>query len=98
MIQCDVPTDLDSVFRDSVRRRLIQLGYRILGDFYPEGATPQLIAKTIFVAGSTSAPTPLMRDYSPKSGQNIKVELSTFPAQPVAGKNTQMHFTITPAA
>jgi len=71
--------------------------YRILGDFYPEGATPQLIAKTIFVAGSTSAPAPLMRDYSPKSGQNIKVEFSTFPAQPAAGKNTQMRFTITPA-
>jgi len=71
--------------------------YRVVGDFYPEGATPQLIAKTIFVAGSTSAPAPLMRDYSPKSGQNIKVEFSTFPAQPAAGKNTQMRFTITPA-
>jgi len=39
----------------------------------------------------------LTRDYSPKSGQNIKVEFSTFPAQPAAGKNTQMRFTITPA-
>ena len=71
--------------------------YRVLGDFYPEGATPQLIAMTIFVAGRTTAPAPLVRNYSPKSGQNIKVELSTFPAQPVAGKNTQMRFTITPA-
>jgi len=71
--------------------------YRILGDFYPEGATPQLIAKTIFVAGNASPPPPLTRDYSPKSGQNIKVEFSTFPAQPAAGKNTQMRFTITPA-
>src|SRR5437667_5971765 len=26
--------------------------YRVLGDFYPDGATPQLIAKTMFVAGT----------------------------------------------
>ncbi len=26
--------------------------YRVLGDFYPDGATPQLIAKTVFVAGT----------------------------------------------
>jgi len=70
--------------------------YRILGDFYPEGATPQLIVKTVFVAGNTSPPPPLTRDYSPKTGQNIKVELSTFPVQPVAGKNTQLRFNITP--
>src|SRR5207248_9437513 len=36
------------------------------------------------------------RDYSPKTGQNIKVELSAFPSQPVAGKNTQMRFNIAP--
>ena len=70
--------------------------YRVLGDFYPEGATPQLIVRTIFVAGTSPAPPPLPRDYSSKSGQNIKVELSTFPSQPVAGKNTQMRFNITP--
>src|SRR2546426_10874877 len=46
--------------------------YRVLGDFYPEGATPQLIVKTIFVAGNAPRPAPLTRDYAPKSGQNIK--------------------------
>ena len=70
--------------------------YRILGDFYPEGATPQLIAKTIFVAGPPSQLVPLTRDYSAKNGENLKVELTTAPAQPVAGMNTQMRFKITP--
>ncbi len=71
--------------------------YRILGDFYPEGATPQLIAKTIFVAGGPRPGAPLSKDFSPKAGENLKVELSTFPAQPVAGTNTQLHFKIDPA-
>ncbi|HYR88314.1 MAG TPA: heavy metal-binding domain-containing protein [Terriglobia bacterium] len=70
--------------------------YRVLGDFYPEGATPQLITKTIFVAGSATRPTPLTRDYSRKTGENLQVELSTTPPQPVAGLNTQMRFSITP--
>jgi Heavy metal binding domain len=70
--------------------------YRVLGDFYPEGATPQLIVKTIFVAGNAPGPVPLTRDYAPKSGQNIKVEFSTLPLQPIAGKNTQMRFKIVP--
>ena len=26
--------------------------YRILGDFYPDGATPQLVAKTIILPGT----------------------------------------------
>src|SRR5437868_8637910 len=29
--------------------------YRILGDFYPDGATPQLIAKTVLVPGQPPA-------------------------------------------
>jgi hypothetical protein len=70
--------------------------YRILGDFYPEGATPQLITKTIFVAGVPPAAAALKRDYSPKSAENLNVELVTAPAQPVAGGNTQMRFTVTP--
>jgi hypothetical protein len=70
--------------------------YRVLGDFYPEGATPQLISKTIFVSGTPAPSPPLTRDYSPKNAVNLRVELATFPAQPVAGKNTQMRFTINP--
>ena len=45
--------------------------YRVLGDFYPAGATPQLNARTIFVPGDAPAPVQLARDYSPKSGANM---------------------------
>lgn len=70
--------------------------YRVLADFYPEGATPQLVAGTIFVQGNSPAPVRLTRDYSSKSAENLKVELVTAPAQPVAGTNTQLRFTLSP--
>jgi hypothetical protein len=71
--------------------------YRILGDFYPEAATPQLITKTVFVPGTPPAPIALVRDYSAKDSENLKVEFSTVPEQPLAGQNTQMHFKLNPA-
>ena len=70
--------------------------YRILGDFYPEGATPQLVAGTVFVEGTAPAPVKLSRDYSPKTGENISVDIVTSPAQPMAGVNTQIRFKIAP--
>jgi hypothetical protein len=70
--------------------------YRVLGDFYPEGATPQLITKTIFVAGNSPQVYPLKEDDSPKTGQNMKVELSLTSGPAVAGRNTPMRFKITP--
>jgi hypothetical protein len=70
--------------------------YRVLGDFYPEGATPQLLTKTIFVAGNSPPASPLNEDYSPKTGQNMKVELSLTSGPAVAGRNTSMRFNITP--
>ena len=70
--------------------------YRILGDFYPEASSPQLIAKTVYVAGSSKPPVPLARDYSAKTVENLKVEVSTSPAEPVAGANTQLHFKLSP--
>ena len=47
--------------------------YRVLGDFYPAGATPQLNARTLFVPGDSPAPVQLTRDYSPKAGENMNV-------------------------
>ena len=67
--------------------------YRVLGDFYPDGATPQLIAKTMFVAGTPPAPVHLSRDYSTKDAANMQVEFRTDPPQAVAGLKTQLHFT-----
>jgi heavy metal-binding protein len=70
--------------------------YRVLGDFYPDGATPQLIAKTVFVPGGTVAVPTLPRDYSPKNTENMQVEFRTDPPQAIVGMKTQLHFHITP--
>jgi hypothetical protein len=71
--------------------------YRILGDFYPDGATPQLIAKTVIVPGAGPAPAKLQRDYSTKNAENMQVALTTDPPQPLAGQKTQLYFRLTPA-
>jgi hypothetical protein len=71
--------------------------YRILGDFFPQAATPQLIAKSIIVPGNAPAAASLKRDYSTKEGQNLKVELMTVPAEPIAGQSTQLRFNLTGA-
>src|SRR5262245_42161952 len=66
--------------------------YLILGDFYPDGATPQLIAKAVVIPGTPPATVKLPRDYSTKDAQNIRVDLETIPPQPIAGQKTQMYF------
>jgi hypothetical protein len=71
--------------------------YRILGDFYPDGATPQLISKTIIVPGGSQATPSLTRDYSTKDAGTMKVALETDAPQPIAGSKTMMFFTLDPA-
>jgi hypothetical protein len=71
--------------------------YRVLGDFYPDGATPQLIAKTLIVRGSPPPPAALHRDYSTKQAENLKVKMNTDPPQPIAAQKTQIHFRLSPA-
>ena len=69
--------------------------YRVLSDFYPVGATPQLTTQTVFVPGpSSSHPAQLARDYSAKTGQNMSVSLESIPPQAVVGNRTQLRFTI----
>jgi len=70
--------------------------YRILGDFYPDGATPQLIAKSLFVPGVPPATIALKQDYSKKAAENMQVQLSTVPEQPIAGQKAQLRFRIEP--
>jgi hypothetical protein len=72
--------------------------YRVLGDFYPDGATPQLIAKTLIVPGEPlPAPVSLTPDYAPKDAENLHVEFHTVPEVPIAGMTTQLHFKLSPA-
>jgi len=70
--------------------------YRVLGDFYPEAAAPQLITDTIFVAGAEAPAVALARDYSPKDAENLKIEFSTSPPQPVAGITAQIRVGVAP--
>lgn len=71
--------------------------FRVLGDFYPAGATPQLATQTIFVPGAAPPPVTITRDYSTKTSENMRVSLVTIPEQAVAGMRTQLRFTIDPA-
>lgn len=85
----------DGVFR--YRARLPQPGmYRVLSDFYPEHGTPQLIVKTILVPGD-APPARLTGDVGPKKTENLEVELTTDPPQPIAGQKTLLFFKLKPA-
>jgi len=70
--------------------------YRVLGDFYPAGATPQLNARTVFVPGDPPPPVQLTRDYSTKTGENMRVSMETIPDQAIAGNRTQLRFRFDP--
>jgi hypothetical protein len=76
--------------------------YRVAGDFYPSGGTPQLVAKTVIVPGAPG--TELKLDapaLKPAMGvshcENMDVELVTDPPQPIAGMKTLLFFHIKPA-
>jgi Heavy metal binding domain len=65
--------------------------YRVLGDFYPTGATPQLNAKTVIVSGANPMqPIHLVKNYDTKQMENMKVTLTTEPPQPIAGMETRI--------
>ncbi len=70
--------------------------YRVLGDFFPDGATPQLNAKTVIVPGGSQQVPALTRDYSTKDGGNMTVSLTTDPPEPYPGVKTMMFFKLDP--
>jgi len=70
--------------------------YRVLGDFYPEAATPQLLAQTLVVPGQAPVRPPLTRDYAPKQAENLKVGIETSPELPVAGLSARVRFVLDP--
>lgn len=71
--------------------------YRVLGDFYPSGGTPQLIERTIIVPGGALQTAKLEPDLAPKHTANTDVELVMDPPQPIAGMKTLMFFRVKPA-
>jgi hypothetical protein len=64
--------------------------YRILGDYFPDGATPQLTAKTVIVPGPPQKPAVLSKDYSTKTMANMSATITTVPEVPVAGSETRI--------
>lgn len=70
--------------------------YRLLGNYYPTGGTPQLTAKTIFVPGGSLALRHLDPDLSPKHTANLDVELTMEPSVPIAGLKTLLFFHVKP--
>jgi hypothetical protein len=89
----------DGVFRFKTRFPRNGL-YRVIADFYPQGGAPQFIAKTLLVsqkAGDlTLRPASLQPDIGPKTAENLEVELTTEPAQPIASLKTLMFFRLKP--
>ncbi len=84
--------------------------YRILSDFYPKGATPQLIANTVMVPGAgfkletakldpdlTAKQTDGFKDGHAVPG-NIQVELTMDPPQPIVGEKTLLFFRLKPGS
>lgn len=70
--------------------------YRLLADFYPHGATPQMAPLTLITKGfsqglSQSAPK-LQADREPKRGENLEIRLRTEPAEPLATFKTMLFF------
>lgn len=73
--------------------------YRLLADYYPSGGVPQLAPKTLTTTGYAGplSPAELKADLTPQHGENLEVELTTDPPQPVAGKKTLLFFKLKPA-
>ena len=69
--------------------------YRVLCDFYPEGGTPQMIAKTMFLSGASLAAR-VETDLAPQSAETMKVSLRLDPETPLAGKKTMLFFSLDP--
>lgn len=75
--------------------------YRVAGDFYPTGGTPQLIANTVIVPGAPGTEVKLANpSLKPELGvshcTNMDVELVMDPPQPVAGMKTLLFFHVNP--
>lgn len=74
--------------------------YRVAGDFYPEGGTPQLAVTTILSAGGAQtdfAAPRLAVEAGPRKTENLTVGLRMEPAEPIAGLKTMLFFDLAPA-
>jgi Heavy metal binding domain len=72
--------------------------YRVLSDFYPSGATPQLVTNTLIVPGAqtTMDGAHIQADVSPKTTENARVDLTLSPSHIVARQDVSMVFRVRP--
>lgn len=71
--------------------------WRVLLDFYPTHATPQLISRSILLGGGTLAVPELHLDSGElKKGANVEVNLRLDPEVPLAGEKTLLQYRIAP--
>lgn len=76
--------------------------YRIVGDFYPTGGTPQLTPRTIFVPGAPGQDVSIIQpklkpDIGVSHCTNLDAELTTDPPSPIVGLKTLMFLKLNPA-
>ena len=75
--------------------------YRLMGDFYPKGATPQMYPMTLTTSGFQEPVETLVPaigpDREPKRDRNVTVSLRTEPPEPVAGLLTLLFFELNTA-
>jgi hypothetical protein len=76
--------------------------YRLLADFYPANATPQLIPATVttkdFEQGLEASNGSLKPDRDSKRGENVAISLRSEPAEPIAAFKTMLFFELDTAA
>lgn len=72
--------------------------YRVAADFFPTGGTPQFLTRTIFPRHAPLVlPPRLVPDHrEAKSAVNLRIELATEPAEPIAGQETLLFFRVSP--
>lgn len=70
--------------------------YRLLADFYPSGATPQMIPATVTTAGFEHSLEEslgrLQADREPQRGENLTISLRSEPAEPIAALKALLFF------
>src|SRR3954447_1114560 len=67
--------------------------YRLLADFYPSGAVPQLALSTIYVEGGCEPPQ-LSASLSPQTAENLTVTMRMEPERALAGLETRLIMTL----
>lgn len=69
--------------------------WRLLADFYPTHGTPQLIARSVLLAGKAGATRQLAGELR---GENVTAQLKLTPSEPLAGEKALLQYSLAPRA